>query len=206
GHALVMRYYGLRPWITLHGLGGLAGYDTTDLMRSRASGWIAQIIISLAGPGAGFLMAAVIVAVLFASGGGVVPKFFEPPYGFFLIPQGIVSMRLLTLTWALLFVGVTWGLVNLLPIYPLDGGQVAREIFLRFNPRNGLRYSLILSTIAGATMVAICLLPVVQSIRAGLPLLTSLRNGSPFVALLFGYLAYSSYSVLQAMFRPRGPW
>ena len=35
----------------------------------------------------------------------------------------------------LLQVNILWGLMNLLPIYPLDGGQIARELFTLSNPR-----------------------------------------------------------------------
>ena len=76
------------------------------------------------------------------------------------------------------------GILNLLPVYPLDGGQIARELFVRFNPWTGLRQSLVLSL---ATAVALAV--------AGL---VFWRNF--FVALLFGYLAYSSYVMLSGPF------
>ena len=52
GHALMQRYFGGHPWITLYGFGGLASCNDCD--RSPRS----QILISLAGPVAGFLLAA----------------------------------------------------------------------------------------------------------------------------------------------------
>ena len=36
---------------------------------------------------------------------------------------------LFVLVWDLLFVNIFWGLVNLLPVFPLDGGQISRELF-----------------------------------------------------------------------------
>ena len=48
-----------------------------------------------------------------------------------------------------------WGLLNLLPIYPLDGGQIAQQIFVLTNPQDAIRQSLILSVIVGGMMVAI---------------------------------------------------
>ena len=56
GHALVQRAYGYRPWITLYGLGGLASYDPAAVYQPRGSPTVRQILISAAGPGAGFLM------------------------------------------------------------------------------------------------------------------------------------------------------
>ena len=52
----------------------------------------------------------------------------------------------------LFWICVLWGVVNLLPIYPLDGGQIAREILLKFNPRDGIRQSLMLSILAAGAM------------------------------------------------------
>jgi len=44
----------------------------------------------------------------------------------------------------LLFINVLWGIVNLLPVYPLDGGQIAREVLVAVNPRAGIQQSLML--------------------------------------------------------------
>ena len=43
--------------------------------------------------------------------------------------------------------------MNLLPVYPLDGGQIARELFTLGNPRNGIIQSLQLS-VGAAVLVA----------------------------------------------------
>ena len=50
---------------------------------------------------------------------------------------------------------VMWGLLNLLPIYPLDGGQIAQQIFVLTNPQDAMRQSLILSVIVGGMMAVI---------------------------------------------------
>ena len=50
---------------------------------------------------------------------------------------------------------VMWGLLNLLPIYPLDGGQIAQQIFVLTNPQDAMRQSLILSVIVGGMMALI---------------------------------------------------
>ena len=88
-----------------------------------------------------------------------------------------------------LFINVLWGMVNLLPVYPLDGGQIAREVFLKLNLRDGIRQSLILSMITAGALAVI-----------GLGLW-----GRPFVGLFFGYLAYTSYATLQS-YSGRGSW
>ncbi len=43
--------------------------------------------------------------------------------------------RLGTLIDALLYVNIFWGLMNLLPVIPLDGGQITRELLCLRNPR-----------------------------------------------------------------------
>ena len=69
----------------------------------------------------------------------------------------------------------------MLPVTPLDGGNIARTLLVRSDPWNGARNALRLSVAAGAVCAV-----------AGLILL-----GNPFVALLFGFLAFQSYQLLQ---------
>lgn len=169
GHATVQRYFGGRPWITLYSFGGLASCNDCD--RSPR----AQLLISIAGPLAGFLFAGLVVGFLMATGRfrgfelDWIPLRWEP------FPP-LVQVAVV----ALLFVNIFWGLMNLLPIYPLDGGQIARELFTLGNPRRGIIQSLGLST-ATAAIVAVF----------------SLSQGEIYLCLLFGFLAYGSYQALQ---------
>jgi Zn-dependent protease len=102
GHALVGRSFGLTPSIQLYTMGGL-----TSWTENRRLSPIKSIAISLAGPGAGFLF------------GGII----------FLAAPGSAGSPLLTQTVKdLLFVNFWWGLINLLPILPLDGGNVVRSL------------------------------------------------------------------------------
>jgi hypothetical protein len=75
-----------------------------------------------------------------------------------------------------------------LPVYPLDGGQISQELFQLANPRDGLRQSLWLSLVAAAVVAV----------------LSYVRLGDLFLALFFGYMAYTSYITLQAYFGPGG--
>ena len=65
GHALAIRSLGVQPWITLYGMGGL-----TSHLGGRFPP-MTQILVSLAGPGAGFAFAAIVVALIKASGHAV---------------------------------------------------------------------------------------------------------------------------------------
>ena len=183
GHAFLQRFYGGRPRITLYGMGGLAICDDCD--RSPRS----QILISLAGPMAGFLLAALVVAVLAATGHFRGFRFdLWPIDRTFYDPIEILQDNTVkfsprdTMINDLLWVNIFWGLVNLLPVYPLDGGRVSREVLTISQPRRGIVQSLWLS-IAAAGAVAVFGVIVLQSI---------------FMAVFFGYLAYANYQTLQA--------
>jgi stage IV sporulation protein FB len=176
GHALTARAFGWQPWIPLHGFGGLASYRPTH--RSPR----AQILISLAGPSAGFLFAVLILGAIAASG-----HFAGFVWGESLLPFQIVpfkSPNLNNLIVDLMVVNIFWGLINLLPVLPLDGGRVAQEVFQLFNPDDGLRQALWLSVVVGG----------------GVAVLSFLRFQEFFIALLFAYMAYGSYMTLQAYY------
>ena len=182
GHALAARSYGWEPWITLHGFGGLASYRPTS--RDPKS----QILISLAGPGAGFLFAAVIVGFIAASGHRV--RLAWPDFVLPIRFELYASSNLNMIIFYLLFINIFWGLVNLLPIFPLDGGRISQEVFQLVNPRDGLRQSLWLS--------------IFVAVGAGVLAWTQLDD--QFLAIFCAYLAYTSYTTLQAQVGPGGGW
>jgi Zn-dependent protease len=176
GHAFTQRYYGGRPWITLYGFGGLASCGDCD--RSPR----AQIIISLAGPVAGFLLAGLIICILVAlqrfRGFTLdwVPVMFAP------FSSRVLNVAIIFL----LFVNIAWGLLNLLPIYPLDGGRISRELFTLGHRRNGIVQSLQLSAGTAVLVAAYAIL-----------------RRDFFMAIMFGMLAYGNFQTLQSY---RGRW
>ena len=182
GHALLMRAYGFRPWITLYGFGGQASYDPRYASGSKGSEPLAQVLICLAGPGAGFLLVGALLLGLNAAGFGHHIR-FDSPWGLRPWVFELHNQRLTGLLNDIFFVSVVWGLINLLPIYPLDGGQIVREIFLKLSPPTGIRVSLCVSI---AAAVAMAVVGFVQ------------WNHDWFVAVFFLYLAYASYATLQA--------
>ena len=101
---------------------------------------------------------------------------------------------------AVLWICLIWGALNLLPIYPLDGGKISRELFLVVNPRDGIRGSLILSIITAVGLAILVLARTVdfQNLR-------SIDFRDLLVPAFFGYLAYSSYQTLQSYTSQR-PW
>jgi Zn-dependent protease len=195
GHAVAILYYGYRPWITLHWLGGLAshdpGYGVPSYSRDDPSNQpLTQIVISLAGPVAGFLFAGVIVGLIFAAGGAANFS-LGGVYLFDWSLDGIGSRNLWYFLDCLIFINIFWGLINLLPVYPLDGGKISRELFVVANPGRGVEWSLQLSIIAAIAMAIYALAAFDQAF---------------FVVLMFGYLAFASYQMLVALRGFGGRW
>jgi Zn-dependent protease len=192
GHALVMKQYGVSSYIVLYHFGGLAVPDQPGMfVRSRgfASPW-QQIAVSAAGPGAQLLLAGLLLVALTASGSSILMN--PPIIGRFVDVTGgkqIPSLPVQAAIWFLLYPSIGWALLNLLPVYPMDGGQIARELFSIFNPRSGITYSLMLSV----------------SVGVGAAIYAYMHN-QVFLAMFFGMLAYSSYQILQAYTGRGGSW
>ncbi len=106
GHALTAARWSIVYWITIHGAGGETAWRPLGKPV-----WWRSILVSLAGPVAGFSLA----------------------YASWLLAPYAWGHRLLTSAlWNLLEVNVAWGLFNLLPIAPLDGGQALRAWLVEF--------------------------------------------------------------------------
>jgi stage IV sporulation protein FB len=179
GHALIIKAYGFHSWIVLYGMGGITCHDPAEKHGSKANTPLGQISISFAGPAAGFILAGILVGIIYLAGHGKDMDFILPLH---ILPRWYDPSRLALLVNYIFFISVFWGLVNLLPIYPLDGGQIVREILLYMNPRDGISQSLILS-IFTAVIIAV---------------LALLKLNDLFIAIFFAYLAYGSFTALQA--------
>jgi stage IV sporulation protein FB len=177
GHAFMQQHYGGHPRITLHGFGGLTICEDCDRSPGR------QIVVSLAGPLAGFCLAGLVILILIVSGHferfrpSMLPVQWMP---YDIGQPGKLSLRD-ELILMLLVVNIFWGAITLLPIYPLDGGRVAREVFTLGNARRGIVASLWLSVFAAGGVAAY-----------------ALWQRWFVMVLLFGYLAYLSYRTIRA--------
>jgi len=107
GHALMYRRYGSQASIQLHGLGGTTTSESGQLTHRQ------DLWVSLAGPGAGLLLA-----------GGVLALQKLTPLG---QAGGLVAFTV----WCLLWVNLVLSVFNLLPMYPLDGGQALAAVIRR---------------------------------------------------------------------------
>ncbi len=166
GHVFAYRLFGQRGEVVLYGFGGLAVPDR------GIRGTFARVVVSAAGPCAGFLIAGAVFACQFRSS----PNFYENYY------QALVLRDLM-------WVNGFWGLMNLLPVYPLDGGQAARALFEKHDAVRGRRRSLMVSTVAAAIVAMLALL-----------------MRSTYLVLFFGSLAAAGAQALEAdrpLFRAR---
>ena len=180
GHALAMRYYGFQPEITFHAMGGLTSYNSSYQINHRyLSNW-EHIIIDAAGPFAGFALFGVIAALLLFIGVNPIGFLFgdidEQQRGSlfkFLSAPVIVFLHLE------MYICLFWGILNLMPVYPLDGGQIAREICTALNPRTGIATSFQISFIASLILAGIALI-----------------YNQWYMAAFFGMFAYSSWQAM----------
>ncbi len=185
GHALAFRFYGIRSQIVLHAMGGLtipeplpwgAGWGTVSPTPRQ------EVVISLAGPFAGFAFAVLtMLLALFAGGNLLTSRLFGilPLPLTAILPFG--GSLLSIFATMLLFVNIFWGIFNLLPVIPLDGGQVMRSLLVQYDPWDGARKALWISAVAGGVIA----------------LFSFLVMRSVYIALLFAILAFQSYQSLQ---------
>lgn len=173
GHALAFQIFGVHSMIVL-----VLAFGLTIPSSYIADRW-RRIVVSLAGPAAGFLLAGVIY---------LVRENTDPLQ---------MSKYLFLLLYFLFWINLVWGIFNLLPVYPLDGGRVSEELFTWGLGRKGRRMALQLS-IGVAALVVIYSLACVSRNPEFLAMLPDwLPRGSTWTAVLFGLLGYYSYQELQ---------
>lgn len=132
GHAVTAKAFGWPPEILLYHFGGLASFHPGSGYTSAKS-----IAISFAGPGAGFVFYVFVRALrewLLRTGTN---------------PGELAIFAIYQLEW----INLWWGLINLLPVLPLDGGQICREVCMSWRLRYGLEWALKIS-IAVSGLVA----------------------------------------------------
>jgi Zn-dependent protease len=159
----------------LWAFGGLAiGSNQSDRRWQR-------IAVSAAGPLAQFIVFGLVWFSL-----PYWPRTIDPETG-----QVTRHPLLMTFLGTMLFVNLYWPVLNLLPIWPLDGGQISRELFTWGSPRNGVRLSLQLSMgVAGLLALQAVL---AQTTGRGIPYLPSGIQS----AIFFGMFVAISFQALQ---------
>jgi Zn-dependent protease len=203
GHALAARHFGGSPWVLLYGLGGLC-YSERQGTRGQ------RLAVVLAGPGAGFLLFLLVLVVWSILYGItplqhfvlVSPRIGLPPaiaadifekYGSADELMGLqrVFERMGALNGGLAYaaysdlvqINLLWTLINLLPIWPLDGGQASQIVLSAIDRRNGVRRSHILALVTAGVLAVIA----------------GIRTSDIFLTCFFGMFAFLNFQILQSM-------
>ena len=179
GHALTgRRLAGGENWIRLWAFGGLA-YNQGGRFTKKT-----RLAMILAGPGTGFALFGLTVAAIFilhpgVAGLHILDFFVRGNHAVAVNPEAYAFLTsgspIVTILQNLIWVNFWWSLANLLPVHPLDGGQAAGEL---------IKSRKKVHTIGLYTGLAIAIL-------GGLAL------KSIFIAILFGFLAYSNFKALR---------
>lgn len=198
GHVWMGQVFGSRGHIVLHSMGGLAIGSS-----NVPSSW-QRILVIAAGPGIQLLLFAAIVVLLISGtvpfpdqnggwGARVMLKWLAGPERMAQLAEAnLASPALSMLLSELLLINFFWALLNLLPIWPLDGGQITREVCAGVSPRNGVIAALYISLALSAVVAVNALMG---------------YNGNPFLPwyaptgmwplILFGMLAVGSWQAIQ---------
>ena len=171
GHALAGRYFGDRaPSVSLYVMGGFYQAGSARLQYGKFIG------MCLCGPLAGFLLGAAAFGAMVAISLHYIPK------------NELLEFVLINA----FYINAIWGLVNLLPVFPLDGGQIFRELLRWKFPRQGDVLCFTVSMVVGIAVAMIGLA------------LNYLFDFGLFMALLFGSMAWQNYQFRKIALLSRG--
>lgn len=155
GHAVTARMFGSEVAIELNGLGGLTRWSAPDgeLTPGR------RALVAAAGSATGLLFGGLVWLVAAQFG----------PYS--MLTEFILDR--------LVFINVFWGLLNWLPIRPLDGGHLLQSFLDRFVPQRAGKIATIVftGTAAAAVVVALWQDLIVIALLAGWVLLSEFNMG-----------------------------
>lgn len=198
GHVIAGRIFGQAGNITVGGMGGLAAGEYGDLKVWQ------RILVIAAGPCAGFLFVALIV--LFDADtskwnmiiGGQWPSLRLNWYGVDwidpLLRMGL-SRRYDNVVFLLVIVNLFLNILNLLPIIPMDGGMIFKEICCVIAPKAGLKFAFIWSfALAIAVTLYFLVVVLVERRVIAKPFELYYPFAFPeFSLVIFAMLAYQSF-------------
>ncbi len=113
GHAMVGRVFGKKPRIELIALGGLTWWEQREPMSPGRS-----LLVSAAGPAVGIFIGSLTLVLMDA----------------LRVPDATLARYAFR---SLIFVNLGWGILNLLPVLPLDGGNIVASLMELVAPSRG---------------------------------------------------------------------
>jgi Zn-dependent protease len=142
GHAFAFRAFGLKPRITLHAMGGLTSASGDSSSPAFTPG--RSIVTSFAGPLSALVLFG-IPALWYAGLHGLDPwAGFKPSHASLSASQVIIGQ--------IVYVNVGWSILNLLPVLPLDGGNITASMCELVVPTKGRRVANVLSIVFAAVL------------------------------------------------------
>lgn len=188
GHVWMGKLFGSPGYIVLYSFGGLAVGS-----KQLYSRW-QRILVSFAGP----LIQLVLLALIWFGGDHLIALL--PPKS---------RMAAVAIWLMLVEINLLWPILNLLPIWPLDGGQMAREMFQGMLGERGTSVSLGVSMVVAGFLAAhqfmasrgrpLIHLPFSTTHSPLLRLIKSFcEHGDMFMAIFFVMFCVSSFMALQA--------
>ena len=156
GHAAAIRQFGFLPNIQLHGFGGLTSWPAGPGLSAAR-----RILISAAGPAVGISIG----GLAFVAARVYVPE------------TAILRQLVSYVVW----VNLGWGVLNLLPVMPLDGGNIVTAVAEGLWGSVGRRIARIVSLVACVALGA-----------------WALMAGWLWSAILAGVLAFANFQALRA--------
>lgn len=174
GHAFAARWFGSPVQVILTAFGGLAVYP-----YSPPAGW-RRMVIAAAGPIAGFILLGLV-------------------YGSNEASDWALRSPVLRRVYFYLFVmNLFWNLINLLPIWPLDGGKVLREVFYIAGLRRPDPATYAVSLVTSGLLAAYGVLLYLRMDTGWLAkVVPAILAPGPFMTLWFVLFAVQSYQLLQ---------
>jgi stage IV sporulation protein FB len=134
GHAVAGRMFGWPSDVMLYHFGGVTRFYHQEGLTTGRS-----VAVSFAGPWAGFLLYGMVLGAEFL----------------ILRTPGLLHRRVLYALYFLEYINLYWGLVNLLPVLPLDGGHISEALLGNYRPRDGLLWCLRIGTAVGGLAAAL---------------------------------------------------
>jgi Zn-dependent protease len=183
GHVLVGRLFGSHGHIVLYSFGGLA-IGSSEL-RAR---W-QRVLVLFAGPAAQLVLA------------GLLWGSFHWTQWYRHVPVTWLPHLLVTYV-MLLEINLAWPILNLLPVWPLDGGRITRELLEGMLGARGTTFALGLSLVVAGLLAGHCFL----GTRGEGLLPKPVPKGDLYLAILFAVLAVGSYLTLQEESQKRRYW
>jgi stage IV sporulation protein FB len=179
GHVVMGRIFGRDGHIVLYSFGGLA-IGSSDL-RKR---W-QRIAVSFAGPLAQFILFGILYAL---TRWVITPERAINALG----REG--AFTLLYVLEMLKDINLFWPLLNLVPIWPLDGGKIARDVLDGLMPGRGVVISLAISGCLAGLLAIHALMS-----ENGRPLIPYVPPLGYLSAFLFGGMCVQNFQEMQAV-------